>query len=180
METTKPQQTEDLVALLRDGGLIVDEPGDPSRGEPPIITRYRGLLDPKGSESLGTRLAQELRGSEPTSILIWQSPGDIVLAYIVSKELGIRAIRSYDLNGLVEFDGSFGGVGPVALVADAFREAEPVRAMCALAEQQGQQVVAAAALVSVEGPGNDELRERGVPLVSLVDASALSQRGRSY
>lgn len=165
-----------VIELLRRGGLVFPERGVESSSDPFwLLPAYNGLHDPEGAEQLGHGLAQALREFHPTRLLIWQEPADIVLGYIVARKLGIPAIRSYDLDGLVAVDGTFGDGGRLVLVADAFREAEPVRAMCALARQQGHEVVAVGALVSIDGPGSDELKVQGVPAVSLMDVEPMHQ-----
>lgn len=176
METADRSPNGTVIELLRRGGLVVPEPGVDASSDPFwVLPAYNGLQDPEGSEQLGHDLARELSEFEPTRLLIWQDSADIVLGYVVARTLGIPAIRSYDLDGLVAFDGTFDDGGRLVLVADAFRRAEPVRAMCALARQQSHEVVAAGALVSIEGPGSDELELQGVPAVSLVDVKPMHQ-----
>ena len=174
METRNRLPDATIVELLSRGGLIVPagEPEAPA-GISMTLPTYNALQDPRSSEQLGRELAEELRRYDPEALLIWQAPHDIVLGFVVARELGIATIRSYDLEGLVGYDGAFGEGERLALVADAFREAEPVRAMCALVRQQGREVVAAGALASIQGPGSDELEAQGVPLVSLVAIDAL-------
>jgi adenine/guanine phosphoribosyltransferase-like PRPP-binding protein len=169
METTNRLPTATIVELLSRGGLSAPTPDTGSTPATPMaLPKYNALQDPRASEQLARDLAEELRRYDPAILLIWQAPHDIVLGFVVARELGISAIRSYDLEGLVGYDGAFEDGGRLVLVADAFREAEPVRAMCALARQQGHPVVAAGALVSIQGPGLDELNAQDVPLVSLV------------
>lgn len=164
----------DIVELLGRGGLTIPEhEGDSESSLGAVLAIYSALRDPQGAEQLGRELARSLRGFEPTAVLIWEAPYDVVLGFVVAREIEVQAIRSYDLEGLVGFEGKFDGEGRVVLVGDIFREAEPVRAMHSLAEQHHHQVVAAGSLLSVEGPGTEELERLGVPLVSLIDLEAV-------
>lgn len=169
MQTTDRSSAGSVTELLRRGGLVLPE----QQGETPAhpswaLPDYNGLHDPQGAELLGSELGGLLERFAPTRLLIWQDPADLVLGYVVARRLGVSAVRSYDLDGLVAFDGEFGTGARIALVADAFRDARSVRAMCALARQQGHEVAAAGALVDIGGAGAEELDEQGVPLASLV------------
>lgn len=164
----------DIVELLGRGGLAIPEHAEDSESSLSLApASYSALRDPQGAEQLGRELAASLQGFEPTAVLIWQVPYDVVLGFVVARELEVQAIRSYDLEGLVGFDGKFDDEGRLVVVGDIFREAEPVRAMHSLAEQHHHQVVAAGSLLAVEGPGTEELERLGVPLVSLIDLEAV-------
>lgn len=169
MEAKERSAGQHVRNLLGRGGLIVPEPEEGSLTL--TLPRYNGLQHPDGAEQLGSELASSLREFDATALLIWEGPQDLVLAYVVARELGVHAIRSYDRDGLVGFEGDFLPEGRVVLVADAFREAEPIRAMCALARHQGQEVKAAGALIAVPGQGTQELQRQGVQLVSLISVT---------
>lgn len=164
----------DIIELLGRGGLAIPEDDeDPESSLGVALATYSALRDPHGAEQLGRELARSLHGFEPTAVLIWQVPYDVVLGFVVARELEVQAIRSYDMEGLVGFEGKFDDEGRVVVIGDIFREAEPVRAMHSLAEQHHHQVVAAGSLLAVEGPGTEELERLGVPLVSLIDLEAV-------
>lgn len=133
---------------------------------------FVGLGDPEGTERLGRALAERCASLEPTCLLVWERPHDLVLAHVAARALGVPAVRAFNLDGLVSFEGDFPPGRRTVLLADAFRAAEPVRAMCALAAQQGQQVVGAAALVDLQGPGTDELAQQQVSLSALTVRTA--------
>lgn len=138
---------------------------------------YNALLDPEGAETLSGLLADALAEYQPDGVVIWQDPHDVVLAYAVARRLGVSAVRTYDADGLVGFDGRFPEGDRVVLVASTFRAPEVVRAMCALVRQQGKTVVAAASLVGPAAAVVEELSDQGVPHVSLVQPSDAEGRG---
>jgi hypothetical protein len=130
---------------------------------------YVSIRDPHGAEQLAVELARRCQAQRPTCLLIWERPHDLILAHCVAREMGVTAVRAYDSDGLVGFEGDFPAAGGrVLLLADTFSSAESVRAMRAVAEQQGQEVVAAAALRDLGGPGHEELDLLQVPLIALV------------
>lgn len=130
---------------------------------------YVGIRDPHGAEQLAVELARRCQDHRPTCLVIWERPHDLILAHCVAREMGVAAVRTYDSDGLVGLEGDFPAAGGrVLLLADTFTSAESVRAMRAVAEQHGQEVVAAAALRDVGGPGYEELDLLKVPLVALV------------
>lgn len=155
----------DVSELLRAGGLTVPVPARSSDEAIPGI--YNGLLDPKGAETLGDLLAKELAAYQPDGIVIWEDPHDIVLGYVVAHHMGVGAVRAYNADGLVEFEGTFSAEDRVALVATAFRTPEVVRAMCVLVRQQEKRVVGAASLVAAPASVAEEFAAQDVPHVML-------------
>lgn len=149
-------------------GLLARGLDVPATDELPAELPYLALRDPDGAERLGSALAEQCRSYAPTGLLTWEEPHDLVLAHIVARTLGIGAVRAYNQDGLVAFQGTFAPTGRVLLVADTYRSAESVRALCSLAGQQGQQVVGAAALRDIGGPGHAELDQQDVPLVAVL------------
>lgn len=151
--------------LVEAGGVSLS----PTASDATTTGAYNGLLDPEGAETLSGMLADELAPHAPDGVLIWQDPHDVVLAYAVARRLGVKAVRAYDADGLVAFDGRFPEADRVALVGSTFHAPEVVRAMCALVRQQRKSVVAAASLVGPSAAVVDELRDQGVAHVTLVD-----------
>ena len=109
---------------------------------------YCSLFDPAGAEALGRRLAEALKPHTPTLVIIWEDVENSVLAHIVARELGVKALRVVDASGVLDFDGAFGSADRAVIVADAFRTDFPINAMRALTEQHGGRVVALGALMS--------------------------------
>jgi hypothetical protein len=102
----------------------------------------------------------------PSTVLTWASPASIVLGDIVARELGAVSVRCFDSDGLVEADGAFAKDGPVALVVVAFDRIEHLRALLALAEKQGRDVVVVGTLAPQATEVQDELRRHELRLVS--------------
>lgn len=124
--------------LLRRGGAERREAG---------ATKYNGLADPAGAEELAQRLAALVRGLAPTAILIWQDPEDVLLGYVVGRELSVPVIRAYDEEGLVGHSAGLPDEPRVVLIGDAVRDSTVVRAVRALTQQRGGSLAATAVLV---------------------------------
>lgn len=124
--------------LLRRGGTERGEAG---------ATKYNGLADPLGAEELAQRLAALVRGLAPTAILVWQDPEDVLLGYVVGRELSVPVIRAYDAEGLVGHSAGLPDDPRVVLIGDAVRDSSVVRAVRALTEQRGGSLAATAVLV---------------------------------
>ena len=157
--------------LLRRGGTERRETG---------ATKYNGLADPLGAEELAQRLAALVRALAPTAILVWQDPEDVLLGYVVGRELSVPVIRAYDAEGLVGHSAGLPDDPRVVLIGDAVRDSTVVRAVRALTEQRGGSLAATAVLV--ETP---ELRavanEAGLilSLVRIADVPGGSRAGGS-
>ncbi len=132
-------ETGSLVATLKQQRLAESQ-----------VSKYNGLVDPAGAEELGRALAEKVRSLNPTVILLWEDPEDIVLGHIIGRELGVPVVRSYDADGLVEHIGDLLPSSRVLLLADAFRDLGPIHAMQTLIERQGGIVVGIAVLVEIE------------------------------
>ena len=151
--------------LARGGFELPDAPVAPDV-RPAGFPRYDALRDPAGAEQLGRALARSLEADDLGTVLIWQET-DVALGFVVARELGVPAVRCVDNDGLVAYDGAFGAPPAVVIVGDVLRDAESIRAMLALAEQQGKTVEEAAVLLSAPTSGAEELRLREVPVRSL-------------
>jgi adenine/guanine phosphoribosyltransferase-like PRPP-binding protein len=124
--------------LLRRGGADRQEAG---------ATKYNGLADPPGAEELAQRLAALVRDLAPTAVVIWQDPEDVVLGFVVGRELSVPVIRAYDAEGLVGQSAGLPDEPRVVLIGDAVRDSTVVRAVRALTEQRGGSFAATAVLV---------------------------------
>lgn len=145
-----------IAELLGRGGCDVSSAGSAS---------YNPLADPPGAEALGQALANALREVSPTVVLVWERPEDGVLGHVVARELGLRAVRAYDAEGLVGHGPGLDEGARIALVADAIRDVQPVRAARGLADQLGGALVATAVLVAT--PELDEIGPVAGHVVSL-------------
>jgi adenine/guanine phosphoribosyltransferase-like PRPP-binding protein len=166
METTMSEHQ--AWELLRRGGT---EQQDGS------ATKYNGLADPAGAEELAGRLAGLVRDLEPTVILVWEDPEDVLLGHVVGRELSLPVVRAYNAEGLVGHSAGMPDHPQVVRVADAVRDATVVRAARALAEQQGGALAGVAVLLETS-----ELRDVGDEagrLISLVQVGEAQAEGRA-
>ena len=167
--TADAERTRDRAGpmeLLARGGFEPPGAAMAPDARPAALPRYDALRDPAGAEELGRALAGTLEEDGLGTVLIWQET-DPVLGFVVARELGVPGVRCVDNDGLVAYDGAFGEPRGVVIVGDVLRDAESVRAMLALAEQQDKVVREAAVLVTAPTSGAEELRLRAVPVRSL-------------
>ena len=143
--------------LLRRGGADRQETG---------ATKYSGLADPPGAEELAQRLAALVRDLAPTAVVIWQDPEDVLLGFVVGRELSVPVIRAYDAEGLVGHSAGLPNEPRVVLIGDAIRDSTVVRAVRALTEQRGGAFVATAVLV--ETPELRAVADEAGMILSLV------------
>lgn len=120
------------------------------------IPSFSALLDPEATEELGALLADRLREYQPTQVMTWDL-NDEALAFVVARELGITGVRAFDDMGIARVEGpALGPEGRTAIISTAIRVASNARAMKALAEHDGGQLVALAVLVDT--PALDQVR----------------------
>src|SRR6266545_1926800 len=101
--------------VLRVGGLARDRAvsGDPR------LPKYNGLLDPRGAESLGSALAERLARGVASVVVVWEDLEDLVLAYLVGRQLGVPVLRTFNADGLVGHNGPLPRGSRALLVTDA-------------------------------------------------------------
>jgi len=124
------------------------------------------LSDPVAVEARAAALAELLREFQPSTVLTWETPGNVVLGHVVARELGAVSLRCFDDDGLIEVDGGLAESGPVALVVVTLDRVGRLRAMLALAEQKGRTVVVVGALSALAPEAVEELDGVGVALVT--------------
>lgn len=154
--------------LLEAGGMSL--PSGPDDGQAganaAVLPKYSPLNDPSGAERLGATLAERARDHAPNVVVVWEDPEDLILAHIVARELGVRAVRTWNADGLVAHAGSLPAQARAVILTDIFRDTTPLRAMKAFIEQQGGVVIAALALVKTEyatGAGVDAIALESLP-----------------
>jgi adenine/guanine phosphoribosyltransferase-like PRPP-binding protein len=146
------------------GGLAVPSRDDPAAREIPVErSRYDPIDDPAGAERLGVLLAERARGARPSVVLVWEEPHQQPLAHVVARELGVRAVRTWNADGLVGHAGSMPPAARVLIVGDAFYSDTPLQAMRAFVDQQGGTVVGVAVLL-----GTGAAAEAGAELFALL------------
>jgi adenine/guanine phosphoribosyltransferase-like PRPP-binding protein len=131
-----------FLSLLARGGVEADE-GRLGGHHPP---KYNGLVDPAGAEELATALASRVKG-DPSVVVIWEDPEDVVLGHVVARTLGLPVVRAYNADGLVGHGAGLEAGAAVLFVADAVRDPVVVRAVRALAQRDGGSLASTAVLI---------------------------------
>lgn len=141
---------EEIWVMLRRGGLSAEAQG-PGAGEneggPQLVGRYHGMLDPAGADRLGVVLAEKARTVGPNVIVVGEGANDLVLGFVVARELGLPLVRVLNLEGLVGASGVLPVHPRAAFVADRVHKIEFVTAVRNLMEREGGELAAVASLV---------------------------------
>jgi hypothetical protein len=132
--------------LIAAGGMRPADVAD----EAALPGKYNGLVDPAGAEQLGRLIAEQARPLQPSVVLIWEDPEDIVLGHIVARELGVRAVRAWNADGLVGQSSPLHASDRALLVLDAVRDPRAVRAVQAVVDRDGGTLVGTAVLKSTD------------------------------
>jgi adenine/guanine phosphoribosyltransferase-like PRPP-binding protein len=136
----------EIKAGLERGGAVVRP--QVSDGETRFeLTKYNGLLDPRGAETLAGALAEQLDQQSATLVVVWEEIEDIVLGYVVARQLGVPVLRTFNADGLVGQSGPLERNARAVLVTDCARDANGSRAVGALLERAGGTLLGVAALV---------------------------------
>jgi|GEM_PF-3627077 len=158
-------ETSEVWDILERGGAIetghFQSPGGHSSVR---FHSYNGLLDPRGAEALGVALAGKLRESGATAVMVWEELEDLLLGFVVARELGCTLVRAYNDAGLVGDSPELPAGSKSVLVADQFVDEGAVRAVRALVENRGGSLLSLGVLV-------DRGVVAGLPSVALVSAS---------
>jgi adenine/guanine phosphoribosyltransferase-like PRPP-binding protein len=110
------------------------------------LTKYHGLTDPLGAEQLATSLAARLADSGATLVVVWEDIDDIVLGFVVGRQLDLPVLRTYNADGLVGHAGPLSAGARAVLVTDCVRDPVSVRAISALLERSSGSLLGVAAL----------------------------------
>ena len=116
------------------------------------VPAYSALADPRGAEPLGTALSAAIAANGRVQrdgvsrIVVWDT-GDLVLAHVVARELGVPIAQGIDAQGVVELIGEVAPGDRVAVVASAIRNAHHLLAMQAVVRNAQAQVIVVGTLV---------------------------------
>ena len=149
---------------LSEGGALVSREETTDGGYRLSMSKYNPLINPQGSLRIAALLADEARSLDPSVAVAWEDLGDAVMAFAVGAELGIPAVRAFDMEGLVQHGGTLPATPRGILVIDAVRGAKAIDALSALLAQVGGTLAGALSLVDIGGAIAD------VPVKSLVSA----------
>lgn len=141
------QQDREVTAALAKGGMW-NEAGVDGAEDTHGLGKYNAFLDPAGAEKLGKMLAASVASLVATCILLQEEePPDLILAYVVARELGLTPARAFDRDGLMGIVGRLGPDDRVLVVADAIRDERIVDALRAAVDRAGSSIVGFAVLV---------------------------------
>jgi hypothetical protein len=145
---------EEIWAMLRRGGLSVEmsAPVAGERPEPALVGRYHGMLDPAGVAELGVLLAEKARTFKPNVVVVGEGANDLILGFVVAKELELPLVRVLNLEGLVGASGTLPARPRAVFVADRVHKREFATAVSNLIEREGGELAAIVALVDLDVP----------------------------
>jgi hypothetical protein len=101
---------------------------------------------------LAARLAEQLAGCGATLVVVWEDVEDIVLGFVVGRELGVPVLRTFNADGLVGHAGPLPTGARAVLVTDCVRDPVSVRAIRALLERSSGSLLGVAAFADAGLP----------------------------
>lgn len=125
----------DLAASLADLGHPLDERSDHA------ALAAGWLSDPATTRGIARGLAELLRDDRPDRVVVWESPADAILGFLVAEELACTAVRARDADGLADVDGDIGTGDRLVLVTSRVDTTTPIQAVRALAAAHGATLV---------------------------------------
>lgn len=147
--------SQEIWEMLRRGGLSA-EAAAPGAGknedEPVLVGRYHGMLDPAGVDRLGVLLADKARAVHPNLVVVGEGANDLILGFVVARELSLPLVRALNLEGLVGASGAFPANPRGVFVADRVHKWEFSTAVRNLLEREGGELAAVVSLVTSTVP----------------------------
>ncbi len=100
--------SSDFIQILKDSGALLEGHFILTSGlhSPQYIEKFRVLEQPRQTERLCAALAEHFRG-ERVSVVVGPMTGGIILAYEVGKQLGVRAMFTERVEGVMKFRRGF-------------------------------------------------------------------------
>lgn len=144
---------QEIWAMLRRGGLSAEAPAaDAKTSEPVLVGRYHGMLDPAGVDQLGILLAEKARAVKPNVVVVGEGANDLILGFVVARELALPLVRALNLEGIVGASGTFPPRPRGVFVADRIHKWAFSTAVRNLLEREGGQLAAVVSLVTTTVP----------------------------
>jgi hypothetical protein len=162
---------EEIWQILRNGGLSVERSDDEADAGFRLVGRFNGLSDPPGVDALGVMLAERARDLDPDVIIVGEGAKDLLIGFVVARELKRPLVRCLDLEGLVDAVGDIPEGARAVFVADKIRKSGFVYAVRNLVDREGGELLAVVSFVTAAAPGLP------VPWVGLVTAQDGLQAG---
>jgi hypothetical protein len=164
-------KNEEIWAILRNGGLGVERSEDEADAGYRFVGRFNGLSDPSGVDALGVMLAQRARELEPDIVIVGEGAKDLLIGFVVARELKLPLVRCLDLEGLVGAVGEIPEGARAIFVADKIRKSGFVFAVRNLVDREGGELLGVISFVTADAP------ELPVPWIGLVTAAEALQAG---
>ena len=162
---------EEIWQILRNGGLSVERSEDKADAGYRLVGRFNGLSDAPGVDALGVMLAERALELDPDVIIVGEGAKDLLLGFVVARELNRPLVRCLDLEGLVGAVGEITEGARAVFVADKIRTSGFVYAVRNLVDREGGELLAVVSFVTADAP------ELPVPWIGLVTAAAGLQKG---
>jgi len=146
---------EEIWVMLRRGGLSVETPASDAGEkavEPVLVGRYHGTRDPAATDQLGVLLADKARTVDANVIVVGEGGNDLVLGFVIARELRLPVVRVLNLEGLVGASGVLPARPKGTFVADRIHKREFVTAVRNLLDREGGELAAVASLVTSNIP----------------------------
>jgi hypothetical protein len=111
-------------------------------------------VSPADVETIGTALAEALRGYRVEAVAAWSTRDEAVLAHIVARELKATVRYADELGGLVSLQPEILPGSRTALIATAWQQPLRISALRAVAGVQQAELVAIAAVIATPALGS--------------------------
>jgi adenine/guanine phosphoribosyltransferase-like PRPP-binding protein len=144
---------EEIWQILRNGGLDVERSDDEADAGYRIVGSFRPLSD---------MLAERARELEPDIVIVGEGAKDLLLGFVVARELGRPLVRCLNLEGLVGAVGDIPEGSKAIFVADKIRKSGFVYAVGNLVDREGGELVGVVSWIYADAP------ELAVPWIGLV------------
>jgi hypothetical protein len=163
--------TEEIWEILRNGGLTVERSDDEADAGYRLVGSFRPLSDPAGADALGVMLAERARELSPDIVIVGEGAKDLLLGFVVARELGRPLVRCLNLEGLVGAVGDIPEGARAIFVADKIRHSGFVYAVGNLVDREGGELVGVVSWIYADTP------ELAVPWTGLVTPAEGLQEG---
>jgi adenine/guanine phosphoribosyltransferase-like PRPP-binding protein len=162
---------EEIWQILRNGGLSVERSDDEADAGYRLVGRFNGLSDPAGVDALGVMLAQRAKELDPDIVIVGEGAKDLLMGFVVARELKRPLVRCLNLEGLVGAVGEIPEGARVVFVADKIRKSGFVYAVRNFVDREGGELLGVVSFVTADAP------ELPVPWIGLVTAAVGLQEG---
>ena len=143
---------EEIWQVLRNGGLGVVRSDDEADAGYRLVGRFDGQSDPPGVDALGVMLAERARELDPDVVIVGEGAKDLLIGFVVARELKRPLVRCLDLEGLVGTIGEIAEGARAIFVADKIRKSGFVYAVRNLVDREGGELLGVVSFVTADAP----------------------------